>query len=71
MASIDPTYAKFVLPSLQGRTEVACADDLFAPFDKLESHMSSQLMKAVATLATSSATKRAQGGKNGSGAGDK
>ena len=57
-AARDPKYAKMILPTLQQRNEVAAADDLTEAMDKLDSHMSTQLMKAVATLSVSTATKR-------------
>ena len=63
MAARDPTYAKMILPTLQQRNEVAAADDLTEAMDKLDSHMTTQLMKAVATLSGSNATKR--NGKGG------
>ena len=58
MAARDPTYAKMILPTPQQRNEVAAADDLTQAMDKLYSHMTSQLMKAVATLSASNATTR-------------
>ena len=67
MAARDPTYAKMILPTLQQRNDVAAADDLTEAMEKLDSHMTTQLMKAVATLSASNATKRT--GKGGS-AGD-
>ena len=50
-----------VLPALERRGDVAAADDLDGPLGELESHMTAQLMKAVATLSASNATKRANG----------
>jgi len=67
MVSKDPTYAKLIMPSLEKRNDVPAADDLVGPLEKLDTHMSTQLMKAVATLSASNATKRA--GKGGA-AGD-
>lgn len=63
MVARDPTYAKLVMPSLEQRNELPASDDLIEPMDKLETHMSTQLMKAVATLNASNATKRS--GKGG------
>lgn len=57
IAAEDPTYAKMVLPSLKRRREVVAADFLDGPISKLESHMATQLMKEVATLSASNATK--------------
>lgn len=64
LAAKDPTYAKLVIPTLEAKGEVAASDDLVEPLEKLETHLSTQLMKAVATLSASNATKRA-GGKGG------
>ncbi|CDF40814.1 unnamed protein product [Chondrus crispus] len=50
MVPRDPTYAKLVMPSLEQRNELPAADDLVEPMEKLETHICSQLMKAVATL---------------------
>lgn len=63
LAARDPTYAKLVMPSLEQRNDVVAADDLTGPMEKLDTHMTTQLMKAVATLSASNATKRA--GKGG------
>ena len=63
MSAKDPTYAKLVMPTLERRNEIAAADDLQESMNKLETHLSTQLMKAVATLSASNATKRA--GKGG------
>lgn len=69
MAHRDFTHARLVLPSLEQRYDVAAADDMVEPLEKLDAHMTSQLMKAVATLSASNATKRA-GKKKGGAAGD-
>ena len=63
MAARDRTYAKIILPALQHRNEVAATDDLTEAMDKLDSHMTTQLIKAVATLSAINATKRT--GKGG------
>lgn len=55
----DPTYAKMVMPSHEQRNDVATADDLTEPLEKLENHIATQLMKAGATLGASNATMRA------------
>ena len=44
--------------------DVPASDDLIERMERLESHMATQLMKAVATLSASNSTKRA-GGKCG------
>ena len=59
MASRDPTYAKLVMPSLEQRNDVAAAEELSEPLKTLDGHIATQLMKAVATLSASNATKRA------------
>lgn len=61
MAAKDPMYAKLVLPSLERRGETAMADDLDDPLATLESHLSTQMFKAVSTLKVSNETKRAKG----------
>lgn len=58
LSARDPTYAKMVMSSLEQRNDVAAADDLTEAMEKLDSHMTTQLMKAVATLSASNATKR-------------
>jgi len=63
MAERDPVHAKLVLPTLEQRNTVAASDDLVEPMDKLDALMATQLMKAVASLSASNATKRA--GKGG------
>lgn len=66
LAARDPVYAKLVLPTLEQKNDIPAADDLVEPMEKLDSHMSTQLMKAVATLSASNATKRAgRGGAAG------
>lgn len=68
MAARDPMYAKLVLQTLERRSETAMADDLDGPLATLESHLSTQMFKAVATLKASNATKRSgkAKGKGGS-----
>lgn len=61
MAATDPVHAKLILPTLERRTEVPASDDLDDPMAKMEGLMSQQLMKAVATLSASNATKKASG----------
>ena len=63
LSADDPTYAKMVMPTLEKQNGLAAADDLTEPMEKLDLAMSTQLMKAVATLSASNATKRA--GKGG------
>lgn len=63
MAADDPTYAKLVITTLEKRSDVVASEDLVEAMDKLDINMSTQLMKAVATLSASNATKRA--GKGG------
>lgn len=61
MAAKDPMYAKLVLPFLESRGETAMADDLDDPLATMESHLSTQIFKAVATLKASNETNRAKG----------
>lgn len=62
MAASDPVQEKAILPGLERRGVVPPADDLQEPLHQLETHMLTQLMKAVANHAALSATKRARGG---------
>jgi hypothetical protein len=57
----DPTHAKLIMPALEGRNDVAAADDLNDALEKLDTHMAFQLMKAVASLSTTNAVKRVSG----------
>lgn len=53
-----PTYAKMVLPSLEHRGDLVASNDLTEPLETLQSHMTTQLMKVVATINSSNTTKR-------------
>jgi hypothetical protein len=57
----DPTHAKLIMPALEGRNDIAAADDLDDTLKKLDTHMASQLMKAVASLSVTNAVKRGSG----------
>jgi hypothetical protein len=57
----DPTHAKLIMPALESRNDAAAADDLDDTLEKLDTHMESQLMKAVASLSATNAIKRASG----------
>lgn len=48
-----------VLPILEQRNDTTAADDIVEPLEKLDSHMATHLIRAVATLSASNATKRA------------
>lgn len=61
MSADDPTYTRMVMQSLERRGVMAASDDLDEPLETLQSHMTSQLMKAVAKLSASNATKRVKG----------
>lgn len=61
MAAKDPNHAKMVLPLLERRGDLAMADNLDEALSTLDSHVLTQMMKAVATLKASNATKRAKG----------
>lgn len=65
LAPSDPTYAKMVLPALEHRGEIAAEDSLDKPLNDLESHMTTQLMKTVATLSASNTKNRGQGNRGG------
>lgn len=43
----DSTYPKIVLPSLERRNDTPAADDLVERLEKLDTHMTTQLMKVV------------------------
>lgn len=58
----DPVYTKMVLPSLDQRNDTPAAEDLVEPLEKLDTNMSTQLMKEVTNLSASNATKRADKG---------
>lgn len=68
MVAKDLMYAKIFVPSLERRGETAMADNLDEHLATLESHLSSQMFKAVATLKESNATKRAGNAKRKGGA---
>ena len=61
MASNDPVDAKMVLPSLESPKDMAASEDLVEPLETLAWHMSTPLMKGVATFSASKATKRGKG----------
>ena len=66
MVAREPTYAKMILPTIQQRNEVAAAEDLTEAMEKLDSNMTTQLLKAVATMRASNETKRTgKGGPTG------
>ena len=62
-SSKDPMHARLLMPVLEGKNEISATDDLDATLDKLDTHMATQLMKAVASLSASNAVKR--GGSDG------
>jgi hypothetical protein len=57
----DPMHARLIMPALEGRNDVSAADDLDDTLGKLDTHMASQLMKAVASLSATNAVKRGSG----------
>jgi hypothetical protein len=57
----DPMHARLIIPALEGRNDVSAADDLDDTLEKLDMHMESQLMKAVASLSATNAVKRGSG----------
>lgn len=66
LAAKDSTYAKLVLPAVEKREDLAAAYILEKPMNYLETHMTTQLMKAVASLSGSDTDKKA--GRPGGGA---
>jgi hypothetical protein len=48
----DPMHARLIMPALEGRNDVSAADDLDDTLEKLDTHMASQLMKAVVSPRT-------------------
>ena len=58
MAAKDAAYANLVMPTVERRNEVSAAGDLQESMTKLKTHLLTQLMKAVATMSSSNATKR-------------
>jgi hypothetical protein len=57
----DPMHERLIMPALEGRSDIAAADDLDEALSQLDSHMASQLMKAVASLSATNAVKRNNG----------
>lgn len=49
MAAEDPATANMIMPGLEKRGAVSAADDMEDAMEKLEGHMSTQLMKVVST----------------------
>jgi hypothetical protein len=64
-AAKDPVHAKLVMPALESRNEISATDDLDEAIEKLDGHMATQLMKAVATLSANNAVKRQGDGSAG------
>lgn len=58
MAARDWTYAKMILPTFQQRDEIAAPDYITEAKDRLDSNMTTQPMKAVATPSARNATNR-------------
>lgn len=65
MAAEDPTTAKMILPGLEKRANTVASDDLEESMEKLETHMSTQLMKEVAALRVTNAGKKNSSGPGG------
>lgn len=68
MAAKDPMYDEHVFPLLKRRGEIVMSNDLVEQMETLETHLSSQILEAVATLKASSATRRASKVKDKGGA---
>lgn len=62
-AAKDPLHARLVMPVLEGKNQVPASGDLYETLKTLEGHISTQLVKAVASLNATNATKRK--GKDG------
>lgn len=67
----DTSYAKLLISMLEQSSSVAFADDLVEPMEELDSHFTTQLIKAVATIGAHNATKRAGGSHKGNATGKK
>jgi hypothetical protein len=57
----DPMHARLIMPALEGRNDVSAAEDLDDTLEKLDTHMASQMMKAVASISATNAVKRGSG----------
>lgn len=62
MAAKDRTYAKLFKLTLKARNEISASHDLQESINKLLAHLWTQRMKAVASLSSRNATKRADRG---------
>lgn len=58
MAAEDPSTAKMLLPGLERRQDMTAEDDIVEVMEKLDTHLTTQLIKEVATLKTSNAGKK-------------
>jgi hypothetical protein len=54
----DPIHAKMVMPVLEGQNDMSATDDLEEVMEMLDTHVATQLMKAVAPLHATNAVKR-------------
>lgn len=62
MATVDPGYAKMVLPTLERQGEMAAAGYLEKALNKLKNPMKTQIMNSVETLSAKNETRRNGGG---------
>lgn len=62
MGAKDYSYAKLVMQIIEKRNEVDAANNLQKSMKRLETHLSTQLMKVVAIFRASNETKRADRG---------
>jgi hypothetical protein len=58
----DLIHAKMVMPVLEGQNDIPATDDLEEVMEKLDTHVATQLMKAVAPLHATNAVKRSGDG---------
>jgi hypothetical protein len=58
----DPMHAKMVMPVLEGQSEIPATDDLDGVMEKLDAHMTTQIMKAATSLHATNAVKRSGDG---------
>lgn len=58
MDAKDTGYNKPAITNIERRNDVAAADDLHESMNKLKIHLSTALMKMVATLSANKLTKR-------------
>jgi hypothetical protein len=53
----DPMHARLVMPVLEGQNDTPATDDLNDVMEQLDTYMTTQLMKAAASLHATNAVK--------------